>query len=144
MKKSVFSFMLLIAVSLSCFTLRVYAVPAKPTPLTVTLPDGTTLTVRLYGDESFHYYMTTDGYLLLRDDKGYFYYAAEAVDKSLKPSSYRANDIMKRTVVEKNFLASLDKQKIQQALQVEESSATRSMAPKRVARKASYARYRAL
>ena len=138
MKKSVFSFMLLIAVSLSCFTLRVYAVPAKPTPLTVTLPDGTTLTVRLYGDESFHYYMTTDGYLLLRDDKGYFYYAAEAVDKSLKPSSYRANDIMKRTVAEKNFLTSLDKQKIQQALQVEESSVTRSMAPKRVARKASY------
>ena len=44
-----------------------YAVPAKPTPMTVSLPDGTTLTVRLFGDESSHYYTTLDHYLLIQD-----------------------------------------------------------------------------
>ncbi len=40
----------------------------------MTQPDGTEITVRLYGDESGHYYLSDDGYPLRRDDDGFFYY----------------------------------------------------------------------
>ena len=51
------------------------AVPAKPTPLTLQQPDGTTITVLLVGDESFHYYQTLDGVPLVRHDDGSLHYA---------------------------------------------------------------------
>lgn len=37
------------------------AVPAKRKPFTVRQADGTTLTLRLTGDEHFHYHTTADG-----------------------------------------------------------------------------------
>jgi hypothetical protein len=40
---------------------ELYAVPAYPKPVRVEQPDGTTLTVRVYGDERFHYATTVDG-----------------------------------------------------------------------------------
>ncbi|MBQ5723658.1 MAG: peptidase M6, partial [Muribaculaceae bacterium] len=49
-----------------------YAVPADPRPFTVTQPDGTTLTIRIVGDEFFHCLMTEDGYLVKKaSDGGY-------------------------------------------------------------------------
>ena len=38
------------------------AVPATPYPVKVTQPDGSELTVRLNGDEFYHFYTTDDGY----------------------------------------------------------------------------------
>ncbi len=52
-----------------------HAVPADPTPVTVTQPDGSTLTVRLRGDEFFHFYETLDGVPLVRSHSGAYYYA---------------------------------------------------------------------
>ena len=49
------------------------AVPAKPGLLTVTQADGTTLQVRLMGDERSHFYLTEDGYLLKNDNDTYYY-----------------------------------------------------------------------
>lgn len=39
------------------------AVPAYPGWQTKTQPDGTTIEVRLVGDEYYHYWETRDGYL---------------------------------------------------------------------------------
>lgn len=36
---------------------------------------GRSIEVRLIGDENFHYYVTTDGYMLLRGSDGVFRYA---------------------------------------------------------------------
>lgn len=46
------------------------AVPAAPGVFKITQPDGTQVEVRMFGDEHFHYYETTAGELLLRDDAG--------------------------------------------------------------------------
>lgn len=51
-------------------TAAVLAVPAAPGVFKLTQPDGTVLEVRMYGDEHFHYYETTAGELLLRDNDG--------------------------------------------------------------------------
>ena len=48
--------------------LAAMAVPAKPGPMQVTQADGSTITIRLYGDEYHHFCTTDDGYLLTSDN----------------------------------------------------------------------------
>ena len=57
-----------------------YAVRAFPRAVTVTQADGTTLTIRIHGDENFHYTTTSDGYLITQRD-GIYYYATVGADK---------------------------------------------------------------
>ena len=54
------------------------AVPAHPRPVDVTQSDGTQLTVRLVGDEFYHFSMTTDGYTLLQRSNGDYVYAVKS------------------------------------------------------------------
>lgn len=49
-----------------------WAVKADPTPIVVTQPDGTRLTVVLHGDEHINWYSTLDGVLLVQTKAGYF------------------------------------------------------------------------
>ncbi len=85
-----------------------YAIPADPSPRVETLPDGTTITVCLCGDETFHYYMTEDGFPLIQDEQGFFYYA-QLSGQELVRTSMRAQEAGKRTTTEKQFLQSLNK-----------------------------------
>ena len=62
--------LLLLAVSLT--TAMAWAVKADPTPIVVTQPDGTRLTVVLHGDEHINWYSTLDGVLLVQTKAGYF------------------------------------------------------------------------
>ena len=75
---------------------QVWAVPAKPTPLTIQQPDGTTLTVLLVGDESFHYYQTLDGVPLVRHDDGSLHYACLQGDL-LRSTGVLAHEAAQRT-----------------------------------------------
>lgn len=81
-----------------------YGVKANPRPTTVTQPDGTTLTVRLNGDESFHYFSTVDGYAVERAVDGFFYY----LDANAAVSDMRASEINLRPAAENAFLGALD------------------------------------
>lgn len=55
------------------------AIPARPGTFTVRQSDGTVLTLRMVGDEHFHYFVNVDnGKTMLRADNGDFYFAAEA------------------------------------------------------------------
>lgn len=45
-----------------------WGTPARPTLHTDTLPDGSVITYRAVGDESFHYFMTADGRPLVMDN----------------------------------------------------------------------------
>ena len=49
-----------------------FAVIASPEPIEVTQPDGSTLTVKLVGDEFHSYYTTLDGTPLRRTASGKF------------------------------------------------------------------------
>jgi hypothetical protein len=66
------------------------AVPAKPGVIDVTMPDGTTMAVRLVGDEYYHLCLTEDGYLLVEGDDGYYYYGEPAADGRMLSSGIRA------------------------------------------------------
>lgn len=85
-----------------------YSIPARPTPFTIKQSDGTELTVRLRGDENFHFYTSEDGYLLLPGDLGIYYYANNSSGE-IKLSAYKAGNINSRTVAEQAFLQSIDK-----------------------------------
>ena len=65
------------------------AVPAYPKPISVKQPDGTTVTVRLRGDEHLNWMETTDGYTLLRDASGYITFAKADSKGFITPSTLR-------------------------------------------------------
>lgn len=52
--------------------LQAWGVKATPYPITYNQPDGTTVTVRIHGDEHFHYSTTLDGMLVVNTGKGVY------------------------------------------------------------------------
>lgn len=48
------------------------AVPARPVPIEIEQPDGTKVTLTLRGDEYFHYYETSDGYIVKDMTDGWY------------------------------------------------------------------------
>lgn len=93
------------ALALLTVSVESVAVPAKPGLLTVTLADGTSIKVRIVGDERSHYYLSEDGYLLTRGADDYFYYSDfDASEGVFKATAVRARDISLRDSAEKRFL----------------------------------------
>lgn len=82
---------------------RLAAIPADPRPRTYTQPDGTTVTLVMRGDESFHYYATTDGIPVVRTDDGAFHFALMAEGR-LKSSGRLARNIEMRTTADQAFI----------------------------------------
>ncbi len=74
-----------LALSMSAASL---AAPAYPEPIDVELPDGTSATVRLLGDESFHFWADSYGNPLVKQNDGFFYYVGD----SGKPMNFRLGD----------------------------------------------------
>ena len=103
MKKNLF---VLLIMWLLCTVAQ--AVPADPTPIKVTQPDGSTVTVVLHGDEFFHFTTTQDGYTVLKDGRGYYTYAMRDGDR-LVPSSRIARDATQRSAEDRAFLATISK-----------------------------------
>jgi M6 family metalloprotease-like protein len=84
----------------------VFSVGAYPFPQEVTQPDGTVLTIRQHGDEWYNWTTTTDGYRILKSQKGYFEYAAQLKSGKIITSGVRASDPKDRNITEKTFLSS--------------------------------------
>lgn len=133
MKRIIFT----ILFSAMIFTDYCFAVPARRTPVAVPLPDGTTLTVQLWGDEFAHYYTSADHYLLLKAPDGYFYYAEDCSENGLRCSAFKAKDINLRTSAETTFLASVNKEQLLN-LQAQNARTMRQNAPRRTIQKATY------
>lgn len=129
MKKSIF--LLTIAV-LSFF--QAHAIPANPKPVTITQPDGSALTVRLVGDEFYHFNTTGDGYTILKNEAGYYVYAQKQGDR-LVPSTQVAHNVTNRTASEISYLAKIQKN-MTDASAIKQSKVQRSMrdgsSPKKV------------
>ena len=66
------------------------AVPAYPWPVKVTQPDGTSLQIRMIGDEFAHYRVDMEGHALTRDSEGRYCYALYNPDGSMHNSGYIA------------------------------------------------------
>lgn len=69
---------ILAAVAITAISFGADAIIARRDVRTVTQPDGTTLRVRLVGDEASHYLMTEDGTLLVETDGLYTYATIDA------------------------------------------------------------------
>lgn len=81
-----------------------YAVPANPRPFTVTQKDGTTLELKLIGDENFHYFCTTDGVPLIRLGDTYFY-ATLSTEGEMASTGMLAHNKPKRKANEENVIS---------------------------------------
>ncbi|MDR2580061.1 MAG: hypothetical protein LBC85_03600 [Fibromonadaceae bacterium] len=86
-----------------------HTVPAYPHPADYTLPDGSTITIQLFGDEFVSWRETLDGYTLLFGKDGFLEYAIKDESGDLKASGIRASNKQKRTKAEKKFLDGLPK-----------------------------------
>ena len=98
--------LVLAVLALVCLVAR--AVPADPTPVKVTQPDGTTLTISLHGDEFFHFTTTADGYTVLKNAAGYYTYARLDGDR-LVPGDRIARDAAQRSAADRSALAGIPK-----------------------------------
>lgn len=92
-----------------------WAIPAKPGPLKVTQPDGTELTIFMYGDEHHHYITTEDGYLLSNNGDAYYYAQIDAKGE-IKTSALLASPVSMRSVRENEFLQNINKEDVKNAL----------------------------
>lgn len=100
--------LLLASVLCAGYTQATWAIKAYPHPIMMRQPDGTTLLVRIQGDENFHFVTTTDGFLLNKDKKGYFCYVD--YDKKTQKkvmTKQRAHNVDVRSNKEKKLLESL-------------------------------------
>ncbi|MDD6103491.1 MAG: M6 family metalloprotease domain-containing protein [Bacteroidales bacterium] len=77
--------LLLIGISFTAF-----AVPAKPTPVQVMQPDGTTITIQMHGDE-FLNWTTSGGRLVTKGADGFYYYGDFNADGSVVPTTSRVS-----------------------------------------------------
>ena len=93
---------------LTMMTLSIMAIPAKREAVKVVQPDGTTLTIRLHGDEWQHFTTTSDGYTVIKDKQGYYVYAQRQGDV-LKATNMVAHDEQNRKGDEMAFLQSQQK-----------------------------------
>ena len=100
-------FLALCLLGLLSLTLR--AIPADPTPMQVSQPDGSKLTIQLHGDEFFHFTTTTDGYTLLKNAAGYYTYAQQDKSGQLVPGDRIARDPAQRTSADRAALAAIPK-----------------------------------
>lgn len=107
----------ILTIAILCIVaLSAWAVPADPRPHTYVQPNGDTLTVRLRGDEHFHFHTTLDGHLIKQAEDGYFYYATwhyvtDAKGKTWKtavPTKVVAKNADKRDDKEVKWLTELE------------------------------------
>ena len=62
--------------------------PANPNPIEVTLPDGAETTLRLHGDEWFHWSEDSAGCTVVKDAAGRFVYAQLDANQDLAPTPF--------------------------------------------------------
>ncbi len=116
-------------------TASALAVPAKPTPIKFTQPDGSTVTVMLRGDERHHWYQTLDGYALVNRNNT-LYYALPGKTGSLESSGYKATEITLRKDEVRKFLSTVSMADVIETLNRERANSPRVKAERIMIEKA--------
>lgn len=90
---------ILLTVMLAALTATSWAAKANTAPFSVRQSDGTTITVRLHGDEHFSWYTTTDNVILARSGNN-FYIADIDAKGNITPTSQLAHEKTERSINE--------------------------------------------
>lgn len=90
-------------------TAKTSAVPAYPYLVEHTQSDGTKLSVRIVGDEFFHYVLSSEGYTLTTGADGDFYYATLSTEGQLIPTGVKARPLARLTPAERRQVSALVK-----------------------------------
>jgi len=88
---------------------HIYAVPAYPYPIKYALPDGSSLTITLKGDENVHWATSEDGYTLLMNQDGFYEYATLDENRNLILSGIQAKDMDARSNEDFAFLNTIER-----------------------------------
>lgn len=115
----------LLAATLLLSAINLSASPARPVRHTATLPDGSTVTYRMVGDERFHYFVTDDGYPLVADGPT-LYFAKTADNGRMVSSGMAACDPQFRTAATVAFLKKLNCETL-----IEKASLSGASSPRR-------------
>jgi len=102
------SVLLILSLTSTFFCTNLFAIKATPYPVNITQPDGTVLTVRIHGDESFNYKTTLDGYPLITDKNDILTYALADSNGKLISTSMKATNIESRSTNEIRFIKKLN------------------------------------
>lgn len=86
-----------------------FATGANPTPVTVTQPDGSSLTIRQHGDEWYNWTATTDGYRIVKNNVGIYEYATLLKSGYIVPSGMKVNNADNRNKNEEAFVDAMSK-----------------------------------
>ena len=81
--------------------------PAYPGTRLVQQPDGSSVTIRLVGDEYRSFNTTDDGYTVTRTADGYYVYASLDAEGRLSPTGLVAHDAEERTPSDQAYLQSV-------------------------------------
>jgi M6 family metalloprotease-like protein len=102
MMQKIFTFLLF---SILLIIPKTQAVPAYPNPVTITQPDGSILTVQLHGDESRKVRSTIDGYVIRKNEKGFYSYAIRDGNNQVVAGEKIARNPEKRSADERIYLS---------------------------------------
>lgn len=83
-KKMVLFYLLSALILTGAGATEVFAGPADPRPVNVTQPDGSSLRIRDGGDEYFRFTMTEEGYLVIKDNDGFYRFVVSDGKEGLK------------------------------------------------------------
>ena len=100
---------ILLLITFILMAVHIHAVKINPIPFSVTQSDGTTIMIKGYGDENFHWYTTVDGAIV--DQVGQNYYIANIDDNgNITASRQLAHEKNIRNILEKKIISNQDKE----------------------------------
>lgn len=104
------------------------AVPALPGKRVYTQPDGTQVSLTLRGDESLHYFVDDNGYIIRQDDRGYY----RLLDNDGKFTDLQAGKLANLPAARQADLARINPQTVYQSISA--SGLPMRSAPARISR----------
>lgn len=111
-------------VALVLFSPQLYAKPAKPGLIEMHQPDGAAVSLRLVGDENFHYWLSEDGYPVVETSGGFFFGKMEA-DGRLAATARKAAPPAERSPETREYLRAMDLKAIASGLDMQAALAPR-------------------
>lgn len=103
------------------------AVRAVSDTVRVRQPDGSLLSVRLFGDERSHFMTTVDKLMIVQDNDGTYRYAIHG-SGGIRPSAFQAKNLSERSDAEKKFVQSIDQTQLMTVKKAAASSILKQIA----------------